>query len=75
MVKPLVIVKCRHGPQGPSARSLRRAIRPSRVNVGPRVWIFLIIFTLVLGWIGISFNRNLEKREHEHLLSIGRQKN
>ena len=72
MIKPVVIVKYQRGPQGPSARSLRRAIRPSRVNVGPRVWIFLIIFTLVLGWIGISFNRNLEKREHEHLLSIGR---
>jgi hypothetical protein len=73
MVKPVVIVKIQRGQQGASARSLRRAIRPSRVTVGPRVAIFLIAFTLVLGWIGISFNRNLEKREHEHLLSIGRQ--
>ena len=73
MIKSVVIVKSRRGrPQGPGARTLRRAIGPSRVKMGPRVAIFLIIFTLVLGWIGISFNWNLEQREHEHLLSTGR---
>jgi len=72
MVKPLVIVKCRHGPQGPSARSLRRAIRPSRVKVGFRVVVFLIALAVVGGVIGMSVNANLEKLEHEHHNISGR---
>jgi hypothetical protein len=66
MIKSVTILKYRGGRQGPSARTLRRAIRPSRVKVGPRVAIFLIIFTLLLGWVGISLNQKFEKWEHEH---------
>ena len=71
MVKSIVLIKHRRGPQGPSRRSLRRALRPSRVRVGVRVAIFLVLLTLVVGSLAISFNRNLEKLEHGHLF-IGR---
>jgi hypothetical protein len=71
MVKPIVIIKYRRGPQGPARRTLRRAIRPSRVKIGIRVAIFLVLLTLLVGWIAISFNRNLEKLEHEHLPFMG----
>ena len=72
MVKSVIIVKYQRGPQGPSSRTLRRAIRPSRVKVGLRVAIFLVLLSLLFGAVGISKNRNLEKWEHEHQRSIGR---
>jgi len=72
MVKLIVIIKHRRGPQGPSRRTLRRALRPSRVRVGIRVAIFLVLLTLLVGWLGISLNWNLEKLEHEHLPFVSR---
>ncbi len=66
MVKPVVIVKYQRGQQGHSARTLRRAIRPSRVRVGFRVVIFLTLLALLVGSVAISLNANLAKREHEH---------
>jgi len=69
MIKSVTIVKQRGGKQGPSARTLRRAIRPSRVKMGPRVAIFFLIFALVVGWIGNSVNQKLEKWERDHGVS------
>jgi len=66
MIKSVTNVKQRGGRQGPSARTLRRAVRPSRVKMGPRVAIFFVIFALVVGWIGNSLNQKIEKWEHEH---------
>ena len=71
MIKSVMILKYRRGKQGPSARTLRRAIRPSRIKIGPRVAIFLILFALVVGWIGISINLKFEAWEH-HRHSQGR---
>lgn len=66
MIKSVTILKGRRGRQGPSSRTLRRAVRPSRVKIGPRVAIAIILVVLVLGWIGISLNLRSEKWEHEH---------
>jgi hypothetical protein len=66
MIKPILILKHRRGRQGPSLRSLRRAIRPARGRVGWRVVVFLILLSLVVGIIGISLNLKLEKWEREH---------
>lgn len=71
MVKPIVIVKRRRGPQGPSHRTLRRAVRPSRVRIGIRVAIFLALLSLLVSAVAISLNWNLEKLEREHQPSIG----
>jgi hypothetical protein len=73
MVKPLVVVKYQRGPQGPSQRTLRRAVRSCRRKVSFRATIFLLLFSLVAAAIGMSVNRNLERREHEHILSVGHQ--
>ena len=66
MIKSVMILKYRRGKQGPSARTLRRAIRPSRIKIGPRVAVFLIMLSLAVGWIGISLNLKFEKWEREH---------
>ena len=66
MIKSVMILKQQRGRQGPSARTLRRAMRPSRVRVGVRVVIFLILLSLVVGAIGISLNLKFEKWEREH---------
>jgi hypothetical protein len=66
MSKPVIVVKISRGPQGPSARTLRRAIRPVRIKVGLRVVAFLILLSLVLATIGISINLKIEKWEREH---------
>lgn len=66
MIKSVMILKYRRGKQGPSARTLRRAIRPARVKVSLRVVIFLILLTLVVGAAGISLNLKFEKWEREH---------
>jgi hypothetical protein len=66
MIKSILILKHRRGRQGPSARSLRRAIRPARGRVGWRVVIFLILLSLAVGMIGISLNLKLERWEREH---------
>ena len=65
MIKSVMILKFRRGRQSPSARTLRRAVRPSRVKIGARVAILLILFSLVMGWIAISLNVKLEKWEHQ----------
>ena len=72
MVKSIVIIKHRRAAQGPSRRTLRRALRPSRVRVGIRVAIFLALLALLFGWLGISLNWNLEKLEHEHIPFVDR---
>ena len=66
MIKLVVVQKQRRGRHSPSARTLRRAIRPSRIKMGPRVAIFLILFALVVGWIGISITQKFEAWEHRH---------
>ena len=66
MIKLVTIVKHRGGRQGPSARTLRRAIRPLRGRVGKRVVVFLILLSLVLATIGIWLDLRIEKWEHEH---------
>ena len=66
MVKPITLLKWRRGPQGPSLRTLRRAIRPVRVKVGLRVVVFLILLSLMLATVGIWINLRIEKWEHEH---------
>ena len=68
MIKSVMILKQQRGRQGPSARTLRRAIRPSRVKVGLRVVVFLILVSLGIGAIAISLNLKLEKWEREHPL-------
>jgi hypothetical protein len=66
MSKIVTILKWRRGPQGPSLRTLRRAIRPVRIKVGLRVVVFLLLLSLVLATIGISINLKIEKWEREH---------
>jgi hypothetical protein len=66
MIKLVTIVKHRGGRQGPSARTLRRAIRPLRGRVGKRVVVFLILLSLVLATIGIWLDLRVEQWEHEH---------
>ncbi|HEY1878057.1 MAG TPA: hypothetical protein VGG66_11330 [Rhizomicrobium sp.] len=66
MTKLVTILKWRRGPQGPSLRTLRRAIRPVRVKVGVRVVFFLILLSLFLGTVGIAINLKIEKWEREH---------
>ncbi len=66
MIKSMIIVKNRGERRGPSARALRRAVRPSRVKMGPRVAIFFVLFALAVGWIGFSLNKKIEKWEQEH---------
>ncbi len=66
MIKPILILKHRRGRQGPSLRSLRRAMRPARGRVGWRVVVFLILLSLLVGIIGISLNLKLETWEREH---------
>jgi hypothetical protein len=66
MIKSVILLKHRGGRQGPSARALRRAVRPSRVKMGPRVAIFFVLFALAVGWIGFSLNKKIEKWEQEH---------
>ncbi len=66
MSKIVTILKWRRGPQGPSLRTLRRAIRPVRIKVGLRVVVFLLLLSLVLATIGISINMKIEKWEREH---------
>lgn len=66
MSKIVTFLKWRRGPQGPSHRTLRRAIRPVRVKVGLRVVVFLVLLSIVLATIGISINMRIEKWEHEH---------
>jgi hypothetical protein len=73
MIKSVMILKYRRGRQGPSARTLRRAMRPSRVRVGVRVVIFLILLSLVVGAIGISLNLKFEKWEREHATAQHRE--
>jgi hypothetical protein len=70
MIKSLTILKFRKGPQGPSQRTLRRAVRPCRGRVGIRVAVFLMLLSLVLGTIGISLNLKLEKWEREHPMRV-----
>ena len=65
MIKSLIILKFRQGPQGPSQRTLRRAIRPSRVRVGIRVAVFLMLLSIVLATVGISLNLKIERWERE----------
>jgi hypothetical protein len=73
MIKSVMILKFRRGRQGPSARTLRRALRPSRVKMGPRVAIFLVLLALLVGWIGISLNLKFEAWErHHHSLPHGK---
>ena len=57
------IIFWRRGPQGPSLRTLRRAIRPVRVKITLRVVAFLVLLSLVLATIGITLNLTLEKWE------------
>ena len=64
MIKSVTILKHRGGRQGPSARTLRRAVRPARGRIGLRVVVFLVVLSLVVGAVGISLNLNLERREH-----------
>jgi hypothetical protein len=66
MSKIVTILKWRRGPQGPSLRTLRRAIRPVRVRIGFRVMIFLVLLSLMLGTVGIWLNLKIEKWEREH---------
>jgi hypothetical protein len=71
MIKSVIILKYRSGRQGPSARTLRRAIRPARGKVGFRVVVFLILLTLVVGWAGISLNLKFEAWERHHHVTGG----
>jgi hypothetical protein len=67
MIKPILILKRRReAARGQSLRSLRRAMRPAHGRVGWRVVVFLILLSLVVGWIGISVNLKLEAWEREH---------
>jgi hypothetical protein len=66
MTKLVTILKWRRGRQGPSLRTLRRAIRPVRVKVGFRVVAFLLLLSVVLATIGISINLKIETWEREH---------
>lgn len=66
MIKSVTILKHRGGRQGPSARTLRRAMRPARGRIGLRVAVFLILLSLMVGAIGISLNLKLERWEREH---------
>ena len=66
MTKLVTILKRRQGQQGPSLRTLRRAIRPVRVKVGSRVVVFLLLLSVVLATIGISINLKIETWEREH---------
>ena len=67
MIKPILILKHRRAAaRGQSLRSLRRAMRPARGRVGWRVVVFLILLSLVVGWIGISLNLKLEAWERHH---------
>ena len=66
MIKSIMILKSRRGRSSPSARTLRRAIRPARGRVGWRVVVFLILLSLAVGVIGISLNLKLERWEREH---------
>ncbi|HVW74558.1 MAG TPA: hypothetical protein VHC39_13035 [Rhizomicrobium sp.] len=68
MIKSVMILKRGRGRQGPSLRTLRRAMRPVRGRMGWRVLIFLILLTLVVGAIGITLNLKLEAWEREHPL-------
>ena len=54
--------------QGQSARLKRRANRQKlRTKIGPRVFIFLIGASIVLGTLAISLNVRLEDWERTHL--------
>ena len=66
MIKSVMILKRGRGRQGPSLRTLRRAMRPVRARVGLRVVIFLILLSLAVGVIGISLNLKFEAWEREH---------
>jgi hypothetical protein len=66
MTKMVTFLKWRRGQQGPSLRTLRRAIRPVRVKVGLRVVVFLVLLSAVLATIGISINLKIERWEREH---------
>ena len=66
MSKIVTILKWRRGAQGPSLRTLRRAIRPVRVGIGLRVVVFLVLLSVVLATIGISLNLKLENWERQH---------
>ncbi|HEY2009361.1 MAG TPA: hypothetical protein VGH23_10255 [Rhizomicrobium sp.] len=66
MIKSVMILKHRPGRQGPSARTLRRAMRPARGRIGLWAMVFLILLSLVVGAVGISLNLKLERWEREH---------
>ena len=66
MSKIVTILKWRRGAQGPSLRTLRRAIRPVRVKITARVVVFLILLSLLLATVGIWLNLEIEKWEREH---------
>lgn len=66
MIRSVMILKYRRGRNSPSARTLRRAVRPARVRVGVRVVIFLVLLTLMVGAIGIWLNLKFETWEREH---------
>ena len=72
MIKSVILLKFRGRRSGPSARTLRRAIRPSRVKVGFRVVAFVILLSLVVGTIGISLNLMIETWEREHAAGLHR---
>jgi hypothetical protein len=65
-MKTVTTIKYRRGRQGPSARSLRRALRRSRVRMGVRVALLLLAFFLLVGAIGISINMKIEQLERDH---------
>jgi hypothetical protein len=65
-MKTVTTIKYRRGRQGPSARSLRRAIGRSRVRIGPRVALVLLAFFLLVGAIGVCINMEIEKLEREY---------
>jgi hypothetical protein len=68
MIKSVMILKHRPGRQGPSARTLRRALRPARGRIGFWAVVFLILLSLVVGAVGISLNLKLETWERAHPL-------
>ena len=68
MIKSVMILKHRPGRQGPSARTLRRALRPARGRIGLWAVVFLILLSLVVGAVGISLNLKLETWERAHPL-------
>lgn len=66
MIKSVIIRKYRHGRQGPSLRTLRRALRPERVTFRLRMVIFLALLSLVFGVIGVFTNTGIAHLEREH---------